>query len=169
MAALRSVTAGKMATSSRLFARNSVVRTQPLQWHRTFADSTPTPPPASTPGPRAQQSQMAPRAMTRAERAQMQALYRQAMQARNLPPSPTYAYEGPAPFSPSIGYQSGQIDRSGLPPPKAPGQGPYLLLFFGLVAITPPIVYFYHQHRKEHMRAKKQAILEEMQARARAG
>ncbi|CAD0108281.1 unnamed protein product [Aureobasidium uvarum] len=44
----------------------------------------------------------------------------------------------------------------------------YLCLLGGLVVTAPIITYFYWEHRKTHMREKKEAILHEIHARARA-
>ncbi|KAI4722744.1 hypothetical protein E4T48_00931 [Aureobasidium sp. EXF-10727] len=44
----------------------------------------------------------------------------------------------------------------------------YLSLLGGLVVTAPIITYFYWEHRKTHMREKKEAILHEIHARVRA-
>ena len=49
------------------------------------------------------------------------------------------------------------------PPPKDP---PVLLIGSLLLLAIPPLVYYYWQYREEHMKAKKYAILKELQARA---
>lgn len=46
--------------------------------------------------------------------------------------------------------------------------GFYLSLVAGAILSTPIISYFYWEHRKAHMKAKKEAILHELQARAKA-
>ncbi|THX85724.1 hypothetical protein D6C77_03043 [Aureobasidium pullulans] len=43
--------------------------------------------------------------------------------------------------------------------------GFYLSLLGGLLLAAPPITYFYWEHRKTHMREKKEAILKEIHAR----
>jgi nicotinamide riboside transporter PnuC len=43
----------------------------------------------------------------------------------------------------------------------------YLSLLGGLVVTAPIITYFYWEHRKTHMREKKEAILKEIHARVR--
>ncbi|KAG9997185.1 hypothetical protein KCU78_g17075, partial [Aureobasidium melanogenum] len=43
----------------------------------------------------------------------------------------------------------------------------YLSLLGGLVVTAPVITYFYWEHRKTHMREKKEAILKEIHARVR--
>ena len=42
-----------------------------------------------------------------------------------------------------------------------------MLMGLGIV-IVPPISYFYWEHRKAHMKAKKEAMLRDIQARVMA-
>jgi len=46
--------------------------------------------------------------------------------------------------------------------------GFYLSLLGVALVSTPIITYFYWEHRKVHMRTKKEAMLKEIQARAKA-
>lgn len=53
-----------------------------------------------------------------------------------------------------------------VPGPKGGrGSGFYLMLMGGALVTVPPISYFYWEHRKAHMKAKKEAILRDIQAR----
>ncbi|KAF2156638.1 hypothetical protein K461DRAFT_289034 [Myriangium duriaei CBS 260.36] len=53
-----------------------------------------------------------------------------------------------------------------LSPPRARKDPPVLLVGALCFLAIPPLVYFYWQHRDEHMKAKKYAMLKDLQNRA---
>lgn len=47
------------------------------------------------------------------------------------------------------------------------GEGPHFLIFLVALLATGPVVYYYWEYRKVHMREKKEAMLKEIQERVR--
>lgn len=52
---------------------------------------------------------------------------------------------------------------------KGGSNTPVLAILFGSLIALPPTIYFYWQHRDAHMKAKKEEMLQEVQARYKAG
>ena len=88
-----------------------------------------------------------------AERAGPQAL---SPQVPAVPPFQQNTNTTPAP----------QPSRQG---PKQDQGGPHLLILFLGIAASPVLMYYYWNYRDAHMKAKKEAMLKEIQARAKAG
>lgn len=80
--------------------------------------------------------------------------------------------------SPSAGREvASPKTNEGIPvarPRRAPrpednrSPGFYLMLMGAAILTVPPVSYFYWKHRKAHMKAKKEAILKDIQARVSA-
>ncbi|GAB7351445.1 hypothetical protein MBLNU459_g2109t2 [Dothideomycetes sp. NU459] len=94
--------------------------------------------------------------------------------ASSFPSAPTRTPSpAPSPAGPLPGHSAVPVP-GGSRPPRTPklqdgrGGGFYLSLLAGAIVVTPVISYFYWEHRKAHMRAKKEAILHDIQARVRA-
>ena len=53
-------------------------------------------------------------------------------------------------------------------PESAPNNSRFFLVAFVSILITPPIMYFYYEHRREHMGKKKEALIQQIEARRKA-
>lgn len=94
------------------------------------------------------------------------------------PPTTTPSSSSPPPSAPTTPTTTTKSDYNDiipipkkLPPRKLQdgySGGFYLSLLGGLLVATPIITYFYWEHRKQHMKSKKEAILHDIHARVRA-
>lgn len=83
------------------------------------------------------------------------------------PPSPVDHPATPSEYNAPVSIPENSPSRT----PKLQdgrGGGFYLSLLAGAIVTTPIISYFYYEHRKAHMKAKKEAILHDIQARVKA-